>query len=256
MRASVRIVMGALAALLAAVVWLGRDRQETLDSKANVSESIVHTTSAPASNANRTQTAQFVSHADSEREPRVTASPEEPETTSSVPAQDAQPPLLTSAATATAHKVLMPQSAASVEEDAEDSEEPDPSELQKLSRISCEFTDGFNNGSVWEGKLQQGGASWQGGPIVYEMIDPENGTAQMIGNAGATGSLEGRADARVMSRPNRVEFLSDLKNGQLVLTTVYAQLHERGGYIAVMSRHEGHNGPFSSYGSQFIGACR
>ena len=77
MRASVRIVMAALAALLAAVVWLGRDRQETLDSKANASESIVHTKSAPASNANRTQTAQFASHADSEHETRVTPSPEE-----------------------------------------------------------------------------------------------------------------------------------------------------------------------------------
>src|SRR5688500_6982816 len=121
MRASVRIVMAALAALLAAVVWLGRDRQETLDSKANASESIVHTKSAPASNANRTQTAQFASHADSEHETRVTPSPEEPETSSSVPAQGAQPPLLTSAATATAHKVLMPQTA-SAEEDAEGSE--------------------------------------------------------------------------------------------------------------------------------------
>jgi hypothetical protein len=78
----------------------------------------------------------------------------------------------------------------------------------------------------------------------------------MIGNPGATGSLEGSADARVMSRSNRLEFLSDLKHRQLVLTTVYGQLHERGGYIAVMSRHEGQNGPFSSYGSQFLGSCR
>jgi len=255
MRASVRIVMGALAALLATVVWLGRDRQETPDSKADVSESIVHTTSAPASNTSRTQTAQFVRHADSQREKRVTPAPEEPGTTSSVPTQDAQP-VRAAVPTATAHKVLMPQTAASAEEDAEGSDKPDPSELQKLNRISCEFTDGFNNGFLWEGKLQQGGASWQGGPIVYEMIDPENGTAQMIGNAGATGSLEGRADARVMSRPNRVEFLSDLKNEELVLTTVYAQPHERGGYIAIMSRHEGRNGQFSSHGSQFIGSCR
>lgn len=255
MRASVRIVMGVLAALLVAVVWLGRDRQDASDSEADVSVSMANATSAPASKVTRTQTAQIVNHADREREEHVTTAREEQGTTTSREVREADPPL-TNATAATAHKVLMPQTAAIAEEDAEGSDEPDPSELQKLNRISCEFTDGFNNGFVWEGELQQGSASWQGGPIVYEMIDPENGTAQMIANAGATGSLEGRADARVMSRPNRVEFLSDLKNGQLVLTTVYGQLHERGGYIAVMSRHEGHSGPFSSYASQFIGSCR
>jgi hypothetical protein len=59
-----------------------------------------------------------------------------------------------------------------------------------------------------------------------------------------------------MSRSNRLEFLSDLKPGQLVLTTVYGQRHDVGGYIAVMSRHEGQNGPFTSYGSQFLGSCK
>jgi hypothetical protein len=255
MRASVRIVLGVCAALLVAVVWFGRDRLEPVESEAHVARSVVHATSAQASSLSSTQPAQIVRHADGEHEEHMSSEAEEQGTMTSVPAQGADTPLITTS-TATAHKVLMPQPAPSPEQDAEASEEPDLSELQKLNRISCDFTDGFNNGSVWEGKLQQGSASWQGGPIVYEMIDPENGTAQMIGNAGATGSLEGRADARVMSRPDRVEFLSDLKNGQLVLTTVYGQLHERGGYIAVMSRHEGRNGPFSSYGSQFIGSCR
>jgi hypothetical protein len=255
MRASVRFVLGVFAALLAAVVWFGRDRLEPSESGANIAESRVNATSAQPSAVSRTQPVQIASHPASEPEQHMTPEAEEQGSPTTVRAQEADAPLRI-LATATAHKVLMPQIAPSNEEDAEASEKPAFSELQKLNRISCDFTDGFNNGFVWEGKLQQGGASWQGGPIVYEMIDPENGTAQMIGNAGATGSLEGRADARVMSRPNRVEFLSDLKNGQLVLTTVYAQQDERGGHIAVMSRHEGQNGPFSSYGSQFIGSCR
>jgi hypothetical protein len=255
MRLSVRVVLGALAVLLVGVVWFGRERLDPSEPEAHVAESMVNATSAQASNASRTEPAQIVSHVDREREEHITSQAEEQGTTTSVGAQQADPPL-TTAATATAHKILMPRPVASAEEDTEASDEPELSELQELNRISCDFTDGFNNGFVWEGKLQQGSASWQGGPIVYDMIDPENGTAQMVGNPGATGSLEGRADARVMSRPHRLEFLSDLKNGQLVLTSVYGQLHERGGYIAVMSRHEGQNGPFSSYGSQFIGSCR
>jgi hypothetical protein len=255
MRASVRIVLGALAALLVAVVWYGRERQQPSGSTADVSERVVDATSAQASNMSRTQPAQIVSHATSEREEHITSEAKEQGTTTSVRTQEADP-ALTSAATANAHKILMPQIPATAEKDTETSDEPELTELQKLNRISCDFTDGFNNGSVWEGKLQQGSASWQGGPIVYDMIDAENGTAQMIGNPGATGSLEGRADARVMSRSNRLEFLSDLKNGQLVLTTVYGQRHDLGGYIAVMSRHEGQNGPFTSYGSQFLGSCK
>ncbi len=255
MRASVRLVLGALAAVLVAVVWFGRERQQPSGSKADVSERAVDAKSAQATNVSRTQPAQIVSHVASEREEHITSESEEQGTTTSVRTQEADP-ALASSATANAHKILMLQTPATAEENAETSDEPEMSDLQKLNRISCDFTDGFNNGFVWEGKLQQGGASWQGGPIVYDMIDPENGTAQMIGNPGVTGSLEGRADARVLSRSNRLEFLSDLKHGQLVLTTVYGQLHERGGYIAIMSRHEGQNGPFSSYGSQFIGSCK
>jgi hypothetical protein len=96
------------------------------------------------------------------------------------------------------------------------------------------------------------GASWQGGPIVYDVIDAEGGTAQMIGSAGATGSMDGQADAQVASGADRIEFLSRLDNGHLVFTTVFGRLDESDRHIAVMSRHEGGN----YLGSQFRGSCR
>lgn len=123
------------------------------------------------------------------------------------------------------------------------------------TRITCEFATGYNNGLVWEGKLTSGSAAWQGGPLTYDAIDAEAGTAQLLGSESATGSMEGHADTRVAVGATRVEFLSTLANAQLVLTTVFSERDEQGRYIAVMSRHEGPSGA-GIFGSQFLGWCR
>lgn len=131
----------------------------------------------------------------------------------------------------------------------------DQKTLQQQTRITCEFETGYNNGFVWEGKLTSGSAAWQGGPLIYDAIDGEAGTAQLLGGEGVTHSTDGHADARVAIGSNRVEFLSTLANGSVLFTTVFNERDEQGRLIAVMSRHEGLSGT-DAYGSQFLGRCR
>lgn len=139
--------------------------------------------------------------------------------------------------------------------DAKTTNGADQNALLQQTRITCEFETGYNNGFVWEGKLTSSGAAWQGGPLTYDAIDAEAGTAQLIGGEGATGSTEGHADTRVAAEATRVEFLSTLANGNLVLTTICNDRDEQGRRIAVMSRHEDSSGA-GAYGSQFLGSCR
>ena len=136
--------------------------------------------------------------------------------------------------------------------DAVSNEDESAPAFKGVSRFDCEFSEGHNTAMFWDGKLQSGGASWQGGPVVYDSIDADGGIAQMIGSAGATGSLKGQAEAQVASAADRIEFLSRLENGHLIFTTVFGRRDDAGRYIAVMSRHEGGN----NLGSQFRGSCR
>lgn len=140
-------------------------------------------------------------------------------------------------------------------EDAKVANASDQNTLVQQTRITCEFASGYNNGFFWEGKLTSGSAAWQGGPLTYDVIDAEAGTAQLFGSVGATGSMEGQAEAHVAVAANRAEFLSTLPNGHVVLTTVFNERDEQGRHIAVMSRHEGARGP-GIFGSQFLGWCR
>ena len=151
---------------------------------------------------------------------------------------------------------LIPQTADGTDADAR-AKDPDAEEsLGRSGRIVCEFSAG-NDIGAFDGQLRSASASWQGGPITYDPIDFDAGTAQMIGSVGATGSTEGHADARVILRGPRLEFLVPLSSGGIVLTTVFGERRDKGGYVAVMSRHEGlRSQGAGTYGAQFLGFCR
>jgi hypothetical protein len=133
----------------------------------------------------------------------------------------------------------------------------DDSALGKSERLVCEFSDGSNAMPRSGRSSGSDGAVWQGGAITYDAINFAEGTAQMLGSVGATGSQEGHADARVIARGPRVDFLVSLPSGGMVFTTIFGESSENGRYVAVMSRHEGLRAPGTgTYGAQFIGSCR
>lgn len=252
MRASVRVVVAILVALVVAIVWFGRARvSEEFGQETSANTPIATTDEASSSRRTASSDQQKPAPQNAKHERLAPPSEDARTAISSLPVAEDADQHAAREASAAAHKRLLPPVIESAGEDVEAVNEEQPNGFLSLSRISCEFEGGYNNGFIWEGKLQSGTASWQAGPIVYEAIDAERGTAQMIGSAGATGSLRGHADVQVAATSNRVEFLSNLENGHFVLTTVFGQLNEQGRYIAVMSRHEGGG----HYGSQFLGSC-
>jgi hypothetical protein len=149
---------------------------------------------------------------------------------------------------------LLPERVDSVDQGAA---KEDPAPLAKTTRVVCEFSDGSSNDAAAGGQLRSTGASWQGGPITYDSIDFDAGTAQMIGSVGATGSVHGHADARVILRGERLDFFVSLPTGGIVLTTVFGESRANDRYVAVMSRHEGlRSQGVGTYGAQFLGFCR
>ena len=76
------------------------------------------------------------------------------------------------------------------------------------ARISCDFGAGNGTGArIGDLLTVGGGAQWQGGLILYDLMDAEAGTARMTGSVGATGSPNGEAEVQVTTEGTRV-FLS------------------------------------------------
>ena len=151
---------------------------------------------------------------------------------------------------------LIPQTAGGTDADARAKAKDAEDAFGRSGRIVCEFSEG-NNIGAFDGQLRSGSASWQGGSITYDSIDFDAGTAQMIGSAGPTGSAEGHADARVILRGPRLNFLVPLSTGGIVFTTVFGEVRDNGRYVAVMSRHEGlRSQGTGTYSAQFLGFCR
>ena len=124
--------------------------------------------------------------------------------------------------------------------------------LLDSSRISCDFGAGNNTGMrAGELLIVGGGAQWQGGLLIYDLIDSAAGTARLVGNVGVTGSPTGEARMQVTTEGSRVFLSGFLENRAFVMVTIYDELDNVGRHIAVMSRHEG----FFEYGSQFLGTC-
>lgn len=127
-------------------------------------------------------------------------------------------------------------------------------ELLNPTDVRCEF--GAGNGGNWPtGTLNVHDAEWQGGPIEYQSVNLDAGTAQMIGTVGATDSLDGSIDARVIATSVGLHFLALTSNGYLLTTTVFNERDSNGRFFGVMSRHEGPRGPIFTEGAQFYGVC-
>ena len=126
-------------------------------------------------------------------------------------------------------------------------------DLLDQSRVTCDFGAGMNAGVRFGDTLLVGvGAQWQGGLMVYDLLEPGAGRARLIGTVGGTGSPNGETKVQLMLYGTRIYFLGLQPNGTYALTTIYDELDDMGRHVAVMSRHE--NGIFT-YGTQWLGVC-
>ena len=97
--------------------------------------------------------------------------------------------------------------------------------------------------------------AYQGGPISYESIDVDSGTARMTGSEGATGSLEGALDVRATATRAGLHFSAFNSRGELLVTTVFGAVDKQGRHLAVMTTHgtRATDGSFQTYGTCDIG---
>lgn len=124
--------------------------------------------------------------------------------------------------------------------------------LSHTTSIRCEFSPG--NGANWsDGKIQLHGAAWQGGPIVYDSVNVDAGTAHMTGSEGATGSSTGESNVHVASTSVGLHFWGVTAGGRLIATTIYDPPVAIGRYVAVMSRHA--DPLVERESAQFYGTC-
>jgi hypothetical protein len=128
------------------------------------------------------------------------------------------------------------------------------SALLNPTDVHCAF--GAGNGGNWPtATLNVHDAEWQGGPLLFQAVNLDAGTAQMVGTVGATDSLDGTIDARVIPTDIGLHFLALTPNGYLITTTVFHLRDDSGRFVAVMSRHEGARGAILTEGAQFYGSC-
>lgn len=127
----------------------------------------------------------------------------------------------------------------------------DRSKLESTYRISCQFNSGVN-AQLSEGAIQRGDASWQGGAIIFDVLNANEGRATMSGTEGATGSSTGVADVRMARTDAGLSFSGLVPRGDLISTTIFAQRNAGGEFLAVMSTHAARSGHMAS---QFYGSC-
>jgi hypothetical protein len=116
--------------------------------------------------------------------------------------------------------------------------------------IWCRFDPG-NGAQLQDGNITMYELSYQGGPISYDSINIESGTARMIGSAGATGSPEGVLDVLVTATRSGLHFSAVNSRGELTVTTVFGAVDKHGRHSAVMTTHGTHafNGSYQAYGA-------
>jgi hypothetical protein len=77
-------------------------------------------------------------------------------------------------------------------------------------------------------------------------------TARMTGSTGATGSIEGVIDVRVVATNSGLHFTAFKPDGELLAVTIYGVRDAQGGYRSVMSTH---GTRFHNESAQFYGTC-
>jgi hypothetical protein len=125
--------------------------------------------------------------------------------------------------------------------------------LKNAMMIRCEFKPGAT-GFWLNQNLSVSLFEWQGGPLTFEVVDLNAGTARILGGAGATGSQEGTVDATVTATGTGLHFSAFTPTRVLVVSTVFANLDRSGRYRAVMSRH-GSPTFYENISEQNYGSC-
>jgi hypothetical protein len=124
-------------------------------------------------------------------------------------------------------------------------------QLLEAFRIDCQYGPGF--GGRWpKGELLPHGAAWQGGPITFDTIDLDAGTAKLKNSSGFTRTLDGELEVRVHATDTGLHFTVFAPGGELIVASVYGALDTQRRNAAVASFH----GPYLEHESaQFYGAC-
>ncbi len=139
------------------------------------------------------------------------------------------------------------------ESDAEKLSEKARDVLKNAMMIRCEFKPGATG--YWANKnLSVSLFEWQGGPVTFQVVDLNAGTARILGGVGATGSQEGTIDANVTATGTGLHFSTFTPTRVLVVSTVFANLDRAGRYRAVMSRH-GSPTFYDNISEQNYGSC-
>jgi hypothetical protein len=129
---------------------------------------------------------------------------------------------------------------------------PQGTPLQDLltsTSIGCTF--GAGNSAEWpSGKLRIGTSAWQGGPVDFQSIDINAGTAQMNGS-GVTRIRSASIGVTVVPTDSGLNISGIVGHGTLVVTTIFSRLDAAGHHIAVMSSH----GLIGMETAQFYGTC-
>ena len=122
--------------------------------------------------------------------------------------------------------------------------------LLNSMKISCRFAPG-NGAWLREDNISMYELAYQGGPISYDSIDIDSGTARMTGSEGATGSLEGALDVRATATSAGLHFSAFNSRGELLVTTVFGAVDKHGRHLAVMTTHgtRAWDGSFQIYGA-------
>jgi len=139
------------------------------------------------------------------------------------------------------------------EPDARNTAQKARDDLKNAMMIRCEFKPGAT-GFWLNQNLSVSLFEWQGGPVTFEVVDLNAGTARILGGVGATGSQEGTIDAMVTSTGTGLHFSAFTPTRVLVVSTVFVNLDRTGKYRAVMSRH-GSPTFYENISEQNYGSC-
>jgi hypothetical protein len=128
---------------------------------------------------------------------------------------------------------------------------PAPTLDDLLDSVNIRCTFGPGNGGTWpHGKLTVGNAAWQGGPVDFQSINYDDGTAQMLGNVAR--SRTGQMPVTVFATRSGVNFTGTAANGTLTVITMFSRFDTAGHHTAVLSMHDGQ---FDMDTAQFYGVC-
>jgi hypothetical protein len=163
------------------------------------------------------------------------------------PARGGETPLYSAAKSAArASTSVLAESAQSA---APSSQAPTLDDLLDSANIRCTF--GPGNGGSWpQGKLTVGDAAWQGGPVDFQSIDYDAGTAQMLGNVAR--SRTGQMPVTVSTTSSGLNFTGIAADGTLKVITMFSRFDSAGHHTAVLSMHDGQQDIDTA---QFYGVC-